>query len=361
MVPLRGLSALAMESAARASQAPCLIWPVQGRFALPSGTLAMGALREAGVLVELLYAPPDHPASITRIRCVVRAARAYARLRRSRVGVIGGLFPNLVSCRYDPLTLSAKLGITFLPISFAEVRAALQDTSRREIEQRRETITSAYATNSADATVLEAGVRLHLALQQLAGEHALDAFAAECWTGFPAEVGLNPCLGFVEDSYTLACEGDAMLCASLLIVRYLTGAHAYVGDVYDVDLEGTLTLVHCGGPASLATVRSDVVLAQSQAALERGFATLTCRPRLATGPVTVFRLYGRDCSKMHFALAELSSSEPSPDLTVKVRLSGDRWGFLEQCLGNHYVVVAGDIRDELRLLSAWLGITLFET
>src|SRR6266542_525892 len=34
LVPLRGLSAQAMEAAALASRAPCLIWPIHGRFAL---------------------------------------------------------------------------------------------------------------------------------------------------------------------------------------------------------------------------------------------------------------------------------------------------------------------------------------
>jgi hypothetical protein len=42
---------------------------------------------------------------------------------------------------------------------------------------------------------------------------------------------MNPCLGFIEDAYTLACEGDVMLCISLLMARYLTGASAYAGDL----------------------------------------------------------------------------------------------------------------------------------
>jgi L-fucose isomerase-like protein len=361
IVPLRGLSAPIMEAAALASRRPCLIWPVQGRFALPSSTLAIGALREVGAPVELLYVPPDHPESIVRLRCVVRAAKAFTRLQHSRVGVIGGLFPNLAACRYDPLTVRAKLGITFIPLSSAEVRTAMQATSGREIERQRATLMSAYALNPAEATAVEAGLKLHRALQQLAVEHTLDAFATECWTGCPGELGSNPCLGFIEDSYTLACEGDGMLCASLLIVRYLTGVQAYVGDIYDLDYAGTLTLVHCGAPASLAAGPGEIVVGHSQAARERGFATITCRPRLATGPATLFRFYGRDCNKMHIAKAELLSSEPSPNLTVKVRLSGDRSDFLEQCLGNHYLVVAGDIRDELQLLSKWLGITVIET
>jgi L-fucose isomerase-like protein len=55
------------------------------------------------------------------------------------------------------------------------------------------------------------------------------------------------------------------------------------------------------------------------------------------------------------------SCEQSPNLTVKVKVHGNRWDFLEKCFGNHYIVVAGDIRSELKLLGKWLGITIFET
>jgi L-fucose isomerase-like protein len=198
-------------------------------------------------------------------------------------------------------------------------------------------------------------------LKRIAQEQRINGFATECWSAFPRELGLNPCLGFIEDAYTLACEGDVLLCITLLTVRYLTGSSAYVGDLYDLDMNGTLTLIHCGAPASLSRNKKVVVLGKSQLALERGFETLTCRPRLDQGPVTLLRFYGSGCDKLHLAAGELTGCEQSPNLTVRVRLEGNRWDFLEQCFGNHYVVAAGDIRNELRLLCKWLEITVFET
>jgi L-fucose isomerase-like protein len=363
LVPLRGLSAQPMEAAAVATPAPCLIWPIHGRFALPSSTLAVGALREAGRPVELLYAPPDHPTAIESARTITNAARALSRIRRSRIGVIGGLFPNLIAARYDPETVSARLGVTLLPLAYDVIRAGMAQSAGRpeEIRQAHQELSQAYTVAPDDENALTAGLNLHLALKRLAEAHNLDAFAAECWTGLPRELGLNPCLGFAEDAYTLACEGDVTLCVSLLMVRYLTGRRAYVGDLYDLDLEGVLTLIHCGAPASLARDRHAVVLARSQVALERGYETVTCRPMLAPGQVTIFRFYGRDCDKLHLAMGELLSSDPSPSLAVKLQLSGSRWDFLNLCAGNHYVVVPGDIRPELGLLARWLGITIFET
>ena len=363
IIPMRGLSAQVIETAVLTSRTPCLICPLQGRFALPSSALAVGALRESKVPVELLYAPPDHPDFIERLRCITRTARAFSRIRRSRIGVIGGLFPNLVSCRYDPDMVNSRLGTTLVPISFNETRDAIQSTSKAmdDVEQLKREITAAYTIEAADLHTLNAGIQLHLALKQMALEQRIDGFATECWSGLPRELGLNPCMGFIEDVYTLACEGDVMLCISLLLVRYLVGTGAYVGDLYDLDMDGILTLIHCGAPASLASGKGEVVLSKSQLALERGFETITCRPRLENGPVTILRFYGRECDKLHLASGELLGSELSPNLTVKVKLKGNRWDFLEQCFGNHYIVVAGDIRGELKLLGKWLGITIFET
>src|SRR6266508_1046476 len=363
LIPLRGLSAQALETAVLTSHSPCLICPVQGRFALPSSTLAVRALQESKVPVEILYAPPEHPDFIKRLRCIIRTSRAFSRIQRSRIGVIGGLFPNLISCRYDPNIVSSRLGTTLVPISFKEIRNVIQSRAdgMNNVEQLQRDITVSYKIDAGDLNALDAGIQLHLALKQVALEQKIDGFATECWSGFPKDLGLNPCMGFIEDAYTLACEGDVMLCIALLLVRYLIGTGAYVGDLYDLDLDGILTLIHCGAPASLALNKRAVALSKSQLAQERGFETMTCRPRLESGTVTLFRFYGRECDKLHVASGELLGSELSPNLTVQVKLKGNRWDFLEQCFGNHYIVVAGDIRSELKLLGKWLGIMILET
>lgn len=363
IVPLRGLSAQASEAAGQRSITPCIIWPVQGRFALPSGALATGSLREARIPVELFYAPPDHPSTTAKLQCLVNAGQAYSRLRRSRIGVVGGLFPNLVACRYDPDMITACLGVALVPVSYDDLRNSILYISHlvSEVERLQQEISNAHTIDPADQNSLTTGLNLHLALKQIARERELAGFAIECWSGLPKELGLNPCLGFIDDTYVLACEGDVMIGLGLLIARYLTGTNAYVGDLYDLDLDGILTLTHCGAPASLASNPKAVLLAQSPTALERGYPTMTCRPRFNPGRATVFRLYGQACDQLHLVSGEIIGSSQTSNSTVEVRLSGDRWDFLAHCQGNHYVVVAGDIRNELQLLAKWLDITIYES
>ena len=128
-----------------------------------------------------------------------------------------------------------------------------------DVGQLEREITASYKIDAADLNALDDGHPTS------SGAEAGSSRAKARWVrhGMLVRVsegaGLNPCMGFIEDAYTLACEGDVMLCISLLLVRYLAGTGAYVGDLYDLDLDGILTLIHCGAPASLASNREEVV------------------------------------------------------------------------------------------------------
>src|SRR5689334_2695207 len=179
LIPLRGLSAQVIETAVLTSHSPCLICPTQGKFALPSSTLALGALQETKVPVELLYASPDHPDFIQRAHLITSVARAFSRIQRSRIGIIGGLFPNLISCRYDPNIISSRLRTTLVPISFKDIRNVIQSgaDSINKVEQLQREITVSYKIDEADFNALDAGIQLHLALKQVAIEQEIDGFA----------------------------------------------------------------------------------------------------------------------------------------------------------------------------------------
>ena len=355
LITLCGRSARMLEALAAAVPIPCVIWAIGKDFAFPSSALAAGALRESGRPVALVHSPTEDAEAVEEFVRAARTASAVSRLRRAKIGVVGGLFPNLVSCRYEAARVRERLGVELVSISPEELRRRMdaiegEDGALRKLAE----LCSTYALR-VSTELLRPGLKLHLALKRLANEKGLEAFAIECWTGLPREIGLNPCLGFLEDAYVLACEGDVMLALSLLTAKYITGACACAGDVRDVGRDNVLTLCHCGGPAS-AAASGDVILDKSVLAAEQGFTTVTCRPRLPAGPVTLIRLYGIDCDHVHVACGELINCDRSQGLTVSVKLRGGRQDFIRQCLGNHYAIVRGDISEELTLLCDWLKI-----
>ena len=99
-----------------------------------------------------------------------------------------------------------------LPIPFETVRRSMQSSaeSTQELEQAHKQIAGAYKVDAADRNALDVGIQLHNSLKRLSMEQKLDGFATECWSGFPRELGLNPCLGFSEDAYALLKEAKLM-------------------------------------------------------------------------------------------------------------------------------------------------------
>ena len=360
LITLCGRSAPLQVAVVESVSLPTAVWAVGREFAFPSSALAVGALRERGRRVALFHGAADDAETMTGFLAAVRAGAAVTRLGRARIGVIGGLFPNLVSCRCEPEVIKTRLGAELVSVSYERLQREMRraDDDREALARLRERC-AAYDMR-VPPEALEPGLSLHLALKRIAGELGLEAFAIECWSGLPEAMGLNPCLGLVEDAYVLACEGDVMLAVLLLMVGYMTGASACAADIRYIDKDGVLTLCHCGGPAA-AAAGDDVILDISAAAQDAGCATVACRPSIPPGPVTLARFYGERCDHMHVATGDLLSCDRSRDLTVSVKLHGSRSVFIDECLGNHYAVVPGDIRQELAILGEWLKIDVVYT
>jgi len=362
IVVLKGMSAQMITRVVEITDCPCIIWAIKGRWAWPSSVLALGALKAEKKRVKLIYGQGDDKDALNEFRESLWAAFAQSKLRQSRIGKIGSLFPNLVSRGYDRMLIKTRLGIEIVEISFNELRYTIETVSEdvNTIEELKRNIFGRFTVKTTEE-ILIPGMRLHQALKRIANRHKLDAFAVECWSKIPKEIGLNPCLGFIEDDYTLTCEGDVLTCIASQIIRYLTGINPYVGDIYDLDNENTLTLVHCGAPASLSTNYESVIIRESIQAKEYGFPTAVCHPKLKNGYMTVLSLYGKGGDYIHLTSGELIETRENDKLWLKIRLSGKRQEFLKECLANHYIVVPGDVLKELELLCEWLDIKIIRT
>ena len=358
LVVLCGKTAPLQMAIVESAALPTAVWAVGKEFAFPSSALAVGALKEKGRRVALVHGTADDADTMAGFLAAARAGAAVTRLGRAKIGVIGGLFPNLVSCRYEPAFIRERLGAELVSISYDHLRQRMREAAGDQAALDRLLERCEGYDMRVPREALLPGLGLHVALKSIAGELGLEAFAIECWSGLPEAIGLNPCLGFVEDSYVLACEGDVVLALLLLMAGYMTGISACAGDVRYLDTDNVLTLCHCGGPCMAG---SDVVLDFSAAAQAAGFSTVTCRPNLPPGPVTLVRFHGERCDGMHVASGDVLSCDRSDGLTASVRLRGERSDFVNACLGNHYAIVPGDIRKELAVLCEWLRIAAVYT
>jgi L-fucose isomerase-like protein len=354
-----GNSAREIVAAVEGAACPAIIWAVRERWAWPSSALAIGKLEQDHRPVTLVYGQPDEDDVVAALSAGLRSACALRQLRTSRIGTIGGIYPNLVSCAYDRVGIRSRLGTEIIDIPFAAVREQLRAVPDEAVGSCIDRVQTLYRVEADLRGRCRVGVAVHLAMTQLARQHDLSALAVECWTRVPEELGSNPCFGFVGDDYLMACEGDVLLAVTQLLARAITGHNAYAGDIYDLDRQGVLTLRHCGAAMSLAAGEPGNAIQESALAGERGFPTPVCRPRLQNGPVTLLRVFGSACETVHMARGELIGTESQRELAVRVRLAGSREHFIQHCTGNHYLVVPGDISAEICLICRWQQMQLF--
>ncbi|MEM4557165.1 MAG: hypothetical protein QXY36_04460, partial [Sulfolobales archaeon] len=123
-----------------------------------------------------------------------------------------------------------------------------------------------------------------------------------------------------------------------------------------------LTFMHCAAPASIAESPSKVhvVLSEPPSIIKFRIPVVHCRPEIPLTTVTIFRIYGKLIDKIHVTHGDVVSYDLSKALQINVRIDNPS-GFVEEVVGNHYVVAFGDIREELKLISNWLGMKYIET
>jgi L-fucose isomerase-like protein len=253
-------------SLAQAVDAPLLMWAVPeagtgGRLRLNSLcgiNLAAHALKRAGYRYDYLYAEPEDPNALEKVRTLGLAGRARRLLRHARIGRIGEHPGGFDSCKLDRAALKRVFGLEIVQVDLntvlqsartadpQEVDAILQDLARRldGLEQL-------------DQTALRGTLAAYLTMQRLAEQEQLDGLAVRCWPEFFTELGCAACgaMSMLSDELTpCSCEADVNGTITQLILQSLSGTPAFGTDLVSVDVdEDVAVLWHCGlAPLSMA-------------------------------------------------------------------------------------------------------------
>ncbi|MDY5703336.1 MAG: fucose isomerase, partial [Lachnospiraceae bacterium] len=185
------------------------------------------------------------------------------------------------------------------------------------------------------------------------------------WPDFFTEFGTPVCmvLSILNDlDVPSACEVDAYGALSMYMGRELTGRSTFFGDPVSMDeKEGTVTFWHCG-MAACSLVRPDTGAEVGEHCNRHIGPTMEfgCK---AEKEVTIFRV-GKDCEgKFRFLIAPgeaLDKPKQFYGTSIVVRTDLDAKKFVEQTVTEgwepHFVVIYGDVADELEILGHQLNI-----
>jgi L-fucose isomerase-like protein len=357
ILALHGLTADVQVAIAGQLEIPTVVWILPERHSLSTSASALGALRDLGHHPIVAYGRADDERIGERIRLVSRCAFALNRMRRARIGEIGGLYPVLVASKYHEDTLAQKLGPKVVHISINEVRSFLEGIKERGLEEAIATVSRTFRVNG-DRETFRKAVKFHLALRAIAGKYRLSGIALNCYGELIREFESAPCLGFVDESYVVGCEGDVVALSMLLLSKYLTERDGFLADLYTINSDGTLVLVNCAGAASLSASGEDTTIGIGGSTVDMPVPLAFCRPVIPHMKVTLGRIFGRELDKMHIASGEVVSCTTQETVLLSIRLNQDMQGFLDRICNAHYIVFPGDVSQQLALFCSWNGITI---
>jgi L-fucose isomerase-like protein len=237
-----------------------------------------------------LIAAPGDAAFAEKMGRLVRVLRLVARLRHSKVAMVGSRAQGFYDLSFNEMELRAKLGVEVVSVGLGEVFDRARALPAGEVADTVAQMAARLDDTSEVGPEKQAlQARAYLALRQVAGRYGAEAMAVRCWPEFPFDYGVAACssVAFLnDDEIPCGCEGDLEGALSSLILQSLSGSVPFLADISAVDHARNALLLWHNGCAALR-------LAATRKALHGHFQAnrgLTVGFGLQPGRVTMARL-----------------------------------------------------------------------
>lgn len=217
-----------------------LIMVNSGMCGLPELTSAlMRADRDFFVVTGSI----DNKETVERLGEYIKAARAAARLRNAKVGLIGSPYEGMTDMMQDDFAVFETFGSTCWPILPDEVTDAFGQVKDAEAKHLIDEQKGMGRKIEVDDPMMMRSARLALALGSVVRAGGYDAVAEFDQIWLPEErIGVIPFFGtslMLERHVPFACEGDVMRALSMLVLEELAG-HSTFLEHYILDYKRNL-------------------------------------------------------------------------------------------------------------------------
>jgi len=367
-----------MAELTRRFDCPMAIWSVReptidgGRLKLNSLTGAFSAgnfLFNQQKQFEFVFGDPDEKSVKESFSAMSRALRLVKSMRRFTIGVVGSQPAGFGFGAIDETLLSGTFGIRVLQTEAADI---MRDAAAMAPEDYKEMLGEFTGrTKGWEKTPeenLEKYARLRKAYQNFIDKNHIGAIASRCWPDFFTGFGAPVCgvLSMLNDNgIPSSCETDLGGVITMVMGSELSGGAVYFGDPVAVDEKANgIVFWHCGAGASCLARKKEGAGVGVHPNRKIG---PTMEMGLRQGEVTVLRLGKSPEGFRIFAMKGEALDEPQKfwgtSVTVRpaegaasekvAKMAGDGWE-------PHFIVAYGDIMKELRLLSTYMDIELWE-
>jgi len=336
-------------------------------------------LRHVPVSYQWFYGERTDPEFSSRIAAAVRSLRALKRLRKLRLGLVGGVAPGFLNVSADPRLLRARFGVEVLEYEFSDLKAAI-DGCPADAALAREMTDEVDAVADEVKAAIPLHTRVYGGIRKFAEDNRLGALAISCWPKFRTELGMIPCAAcgrLTDTGLVAACEGDVEGALSMELLASVAGRAPMIMDFTDIDREaGAILYWHCGNAPASCGKRGTVRLAPHFKPGSR----VTCGDNVRVGTVyemtfepgeyTVLRLMadGSRCLLMSGEMqdgARGSGFDGTRGWLGALRYDGRELALpdlletiMSEGVPHHHCLVKGNVVAEVAQCMRWAGVEI---
>jgi len=203
--------------------------------------------------------------------------------------------------------------------------------------------------------------KVYAALRKLVNKYKLNALSVRCFDLI--DHNYTSCMGlsFLNDEGIIGgCEGDLHAAFSMMIGRYITGEPCWMANPSSIDFdENSIIFAHCSTPLKMFVPKTIHLDTHMESGL-----SVAVSGKLPKEDVTVFRT-GDNFEKMIITTGKVITSNMGNDNLCRtqaiIQINGDLNKWLDSSLGNHQIIVYGDITEKLKTFCRLTDIEVIET
>ncbi|MFC1895482.1 hypothetical protein ACFL0Q_02315 [Thermodesulfobacteriota bacterium] len=292
-----------------------------------------------------------------------RVLAAQKQLRDTRIALVGFPSPWFSRwCRFtDPERVREVLGVELTPVELREFVESLQQVDTREAQvTAQKWVEEARETPEADESDIWEAAKVFLSLTRILERRKANALSLNCQEMIYAMNCPPPCYPLSrlrDENVAAACENDVPALLSMLILGYLSGKPAFIGNIVRADPAiNRILLSHCVVPTKMAGFDQP-----SEPHMLRNYhghdgVTSWVEMRNVGQEVTLGRL---DRKLQYVALGRGRIMEYRDTVTCRTTFSiemADVRQFVQNAPGNHFALVYGDWSAAMKALSQILDL-----
>ena len=298
-------------------------------------------------------------AELEKVRRFEKAARAFARIRNHRIGLVGGPSPWLTYSLPNRKELSRSLGISLVDIPMEEFRQAYEAASESFVATLAAEARSKH-TSFEKFTVedFRKSCKIYAAVRTLAEKHNLTAVSLKCFD-FLADYKASGCYAIAklnDEDFVAGCEGDIPATTAMIVLAEVSAYPAFMANPSFIKGRN-LVLAHCTIAPRLTTKY------RYRTHFESGLGIAVAGTLRKGKRVTVAR-FSRTFDVLRAGEGVVVRGEPWSEklcrTQAEIRMDGDAELIKNRPLGNHYALTYGEHVATLRSLASFAGIEFEE-